>query len=87
MYNSGLGYTLDTVLQKAKSLSFDLEPPTHREFELRIFHATTDFCQISSRSVNIWKNGGRKKLFLAYNRGRPCIQDTAVDEALCEDWL
>jgi len=38
-----------------------------------VFRTTTDPCRISSRWVDIWENGGRKKLLLTYNRERLCL--------------
>jgi len=40
---------------------------------ISVLHAATDLCQFSSRLVNIWENGDQKNLFLAYNRGQPCL--------------
>ena len=60
------------VLQTTRSFSFGLEQRyTDRgTTESRIvFRATTDLCQISDRSVDIQKNGGRKKnIFSTHNR-------------------
>ena len=48
--------------KKTKSLLSGLDPPMHRSewnWTRKCVHATPGPCQMSSRLVNIWENGGR----------------------------
>jgi len=57
--------------KRSKSLSFGLESPMHQSGKLNtqnlmyfnVLGAATDFCQISSKSINFWENGAVKTCF------------------------
>ena len=44
-----------------------------------VFRATTDLCQISSRSVDIWENGGRQNLLSTRIEDGHCLLGVTVN--------